>query len=310
MSDDTMTSGEAVTSGETVPSGETAPSDGTVSEIGWSSADLASLHELWSTPLGDDDRGLLWADSQSGRWDRAERVRETLRGFVLRSIRSVGVAHVRNLIDPSAPEPEIVAGLSFLLREFGEIVPQNAQGDLTQVLRDRDGDGNTELGFHCDTCDLLVLLCLQPAVRGGGNTKLASARHVHDLIGRERPDVLTTLGGDWTFDRTGRAGRQVIVSPIFFTQQDGTVGCYYQTRTVRSSPERGGPPLTERQWEALGVLDEVLYRPEIAFGLPMAAGDLLIIRNSRVLHGRSPYVDEPGPASRRMLRIWMNTEVL
>ncbi len=38
----------------------------------------------------------------------------------------------------------------------------------------------------------------------------------------------------------------------------------------------------------------------------MAAGDLLIIRNSRVLHGRSPYVDEPGPYARRMLRVWVN----
>ncbi|MFB7663662.1 TauD/TfdA family dioxygenase [Kitasatospora sp. NPDC056138] len=284
--------------------------DDTVTEIGWSSTDLESRRELWSLPLGDDDRRLLWADSQAARWGRAEGVRGRLRAFVLGSIRSVGFAHVRNLIDPSAADDEIVTGLSFVLREFGEVVAQNTQGDLTQVLRDRDGDGAAELGFHCDTCDLLVLLCLQPAVRGGGDTKLASARNVHDIIERERPDVLGTLREDWTFDRTGRVGEQVVVSPILFTQQDGTVGCYYQTRTVRTSPERGGPPLTARQWEALGVLDEVLYRPEIAFGLPMAAGDLLVIRNSRVLHGRSPYIDEPGPGSRRMLRVWMNTEVL
>ncbi|MEV0530546.1 TauD/TfdA family dioxygenase [Kitasatospora sp. NPDC050463] len=285
-------------------------SDDTVTEIGWSSADLESRREHWSLPLTDTDRRLLRADSRAGRWDRAEEVRRTLGGFVRDSIRSVGFAHVRNLIDPATSEDDAVTGLSFVLGEFGQIVVQNAQGDLTQVLRDRDGDGAAELGFHCDTCDLLVLLCLQPAVRGGGLTKLASARHVHDLIGRERPDVLATLQEDWTFDRTGRAGEQVVVSPILFTQPDTTVGCYYQTRTVRTSPERGGPPLSARQWEALAVLDEVLYRPEIAFGLAMAAGDLLIIRNSRVLHGRSPYIDEPGPNSRRMLRVWMNTEVL
>ncbi|WP_344468793.1 TauD/TfdA family dioxygenase [Kitasatospora kazusensis] len=285
-------------------------SDDTATEIGWGSADLAARSAIWSMPLSDRDRRLLWADSQDGRWSRADGVRGALRGFVPAGIRAVGFAHVRNLIDPRAAEHEIVAGLSFVLREFGEIVAQNARGDLTQVLRDQDGDGATELGFHCDTCDLLVLLCLQPAVRGGGNTKLASARNVRDIIGRERPEVLGTLCEDWTFDRTGRVGEQVIVSPIFFTQADGTVGCYYQTRTVRTSPERGGPPLSARQWEALGVLDEVLYRPEIAFGLPMAAGDLLVIRNSRVLHGRSPYVDVPGPGSRRMLRVWMNTEVL
>ncbi|MFF2023552.1 TauD/TfdA family dioxygenase [Streptomyces sp. NPDC058171] len=281
--------------------------DDTVSEIGWSSTELAHRSALWSLPLDPDGRRLLWADARAGHWDRAAPVRSRLRDFVRRSTDAVGIAHVSGLGDPAAPEDDLVPALSFLLRDFGEIVAQNAEGDLSRVLRDQDGDGATELGFHCDTCDLLVLLCLRPAARGGGLTKLASARHVRDIIQRERPDVLVTLGEDWTFDRTGRAGPQVIVSPILFTQRDGTVGCYYQTRTVRSSPERGGPPLTARQWEALDVLDEVLYRPEIAFGLPMAAGDLLIIRNSRVLHGRSPYVDEPGPRARRMLRIWMNT---
>ncbi|MER8104184.1 TauD/TfdA family dioxygenase [Kitasatospora sp. NPDC094016] len=282
--------------------------DDTVSEIGWSSEELEARREQWSLPLDEGERQLLWADARAERWGAAEPVRAKLRALVQGGARSVGVAHVTGLMDPTAPEEEVAAALSFLLRDFGEIVPQNGRGDFTQVLRDQDGDGNTELGFHCDTCDLLVLLCIQPAYNGGGLTKLASARHVYDLIRRERPDALATLTEDWTFDRTGRAGPQVVVSPILYTQKDGTIACYYQTRTVRSSPDRGGPPLTDRQWDALGVLDEVLYRPEIAFGLSMAAGDLLIIRNSRVLHGRSPYVDEPAPNSRRMLRIWMNTE--
>ncbi|MFE5583984.1 TauD/TfdA family dioxygenase [Kitasatospora sp. NPDC056531] len=283
-------------------------SEHTVAEIGWSSLELEARRELWSLPLGEQERRLLWADARVGRWGAAGPVRERLRTFVRDSIASVGLTHVGRLVDPAQPEQEITEVVSFLLRDYGRIVPQNGRGDLTSVLRDQDGDGNTELGFHCDTCDLLVLLCIQPAYHGGGLTKLASARHVHDLIGQERPDALATLGEDWTFDRSGRAGPQVVVTPILHPQKDGTIGCYYQTRTVRSSPDRGGPELTDRQWEALGVLDEVLYRPEIAFGLPMAAGDLLIIRNSRVLHGRSPYVDEPGPHARRMLRIWLNEE--
>ncbi|MFB7906853.1 TauD/TfdA family dioxygenase [Kitasatospora sp. NPDC059146] len=278
----------------------------TVTEIGWSSLELEARRQMWSLPLSDGERNLLWADARARRWGSAGPVRERLRSFVREAVDSVGITHVANLVDPEQPEREITEVLSFLLRDHGRIVPQNGRGDLTSVLRDHDGDGNTELGFHCDTCDLLVLLCLQPAYHGGGLTKLASARHVHDLIGRERPDALATLCEDWTFDRTGRAGPQRVVTPILYPRKDGTTGCYYQTRTVRSSPDRGGPELTDRQWDALGVLDEVLYRPEIAFGLPMAAGDLLIIRNSRVLHGRSAYVDEPGRYARRMLRIWLN----
>ncbi|MFW5417690.1 TauD/TfdA family dioxygenase [Nocardiopsis sp. CNT-189] len=285
-------------------------SDGTATDVGWDTAYLEARRGLWSLPLTADERRLLWKDASAGRWGAAGGVRDRLRAFVPEAVGAVGFAHVRGLVDPAEPEEAVTAALMFLLREFGEVVPQNGAGDLTQVLRDRDGDGATELGFHCDTCDLLVLLCLRPAARGGGLTKLASARRVHDIIEREDPGALALLREEWTFDRTGRAGPQLIVSPILFTQEDGTIGCYYQTRTVRASAEKSGRPLSPGQWEALGVLDEVLYRPEIAFGLPMRAGELLVIKNSRVLHGRSPYTDEPGPRARRMLRLWMSTEAM
>ncbi|WP_030675619.1 TauD/TfdA family dioxygenase [Streptomyces sp. NRRL B-1347] len=273
----------------------------TIDDIGWTSDYLESARDVWSLSVSDDDRRLLWPDSLTGRWGAGEETYTHVRSFIANSLDAVGFVNVRNVISPDASDDDLITGLSRVLDEIGGAIPQNAQGDLWTVLRDRDGDGATELGFHCDTCDLLVLLCLQPAADGGGTTKLASARHVYDIIERERPDVLALLQQEWRFDRSGRAGQQIVVTPILFTQDDGTIGCYYQTRTVRASAE-----LDARRLEALDYLDEVLYRPEIAFGLQLGAGDLLMIRNSRVLHGRSPYVDAPGPQARRILRAWMN----
>lgn len=274
-----------------------------IDDIGWTSESLNSSPDIWSLSVTDEDRRLLWADASAGRWGEGEAAYTAVRSFIRGSLDAVGFANVRNVISipPDASEADLIAGLSFLLDDVGGAIPQNAQGDLWTVLRDRDGDGRTELGFHCDTCDLLVLLCLHPAADGGGATKLASARHVHDIIARERPDVLALLRQNWRFDRTGRAGRQIVDTPILFAQDDGTIGCYYQTRTVRASAQ-----LDSERLAALDHLDEVLYRPEIAFGLRLGAGDLLMIRNSRVLHGRSPYVDVPGPRARAILRAWMN----
>ncbi|MCI3934578.1 TauD/TfdA family dioxygenase [Streptomyces sp. AN091965] len=273
----------------------------TIDDIGWTSDYLESARDVWSLSVSDDDRRLLWPDALTGRWGAGEAAYATVRSFISSSLDAVGFVNVRNVMSPDASDADLITGLSRVLDEIGGAIPQNSQGDLWTILRDRDGDGATELGFHCDTCDLLVLLCLQPAADGGGTTKLASARHVYDIIERERPDVLALLQQEWRFDRSGRAGQQIVVTPILFTQDDGTIGCYYQTRTVRASAE-----LDARRLEALDYLDEVLYRPEIAFGLQLGAGDLLMIRNSRVLHGRSPYVDAPGPQARRILRAWMN----
>ncbi|QCX80684.1 Taurine catabolism dioxygenase TauD, TfdA family [Streptomyces sp. YIM 121038] len=273
----------------------------TIDDIGWTSDYLESARDVWSLSVSDEDRRLLWPDALTGRWGAGEAAYTAVRSFIGSSLDAVGFVNVRNVMSPDASDADLITGLSRVLDEIGGAIPQNAQGDLWTILRDRDGDGATELGFHCDTCDLLVLLCLQPAADGGGTTKLASARHVYDIIERERPDVLALLQQEWRFDRSGRAGQQIVVTPILFTQDDGTIGCYYQTRTVRASAE-----LDARRLEALDYLDEVLYRPEIAFGLQLGAGDLLMIRNSRVLHGRSPYVDAPGPQARRILRAWMN----
>ncbi|MFE7115456.1 TauD/TfdA family dioxygenase [Streptomyces sp. NPDC057654] len=273
----------------------------TIGDIGWTSEYLESARDVWSLSVGDSDRRLLEADALAERWGAGEQAYTGVRSFIGRSLDAVGFANVRNVLSPDASDADLITQLSFVLREVARAIPQNAQGDLWTILRDREGDGATELGFHCDTCDLLVLLCLQPAADGGGNTKLASARHVHDIIERERPDVLALLKEEWTFDRTGRAGQQILTTPILFPQDDGTIGCYYQTRTVRASAD-----LDAEHLAALAYLDEVLYRPEIAFGMRLDAGDLLMIRNSRVLHGRSPYVDVPGPQSRRILRAWMN----
>ncbi|MGQ4269271.1 TauD/TfdA family dioxygenase [Nocardiopsis changdeensis] len=279
-------------------------------ELGWTTDDLENRPSLWTTRLDDAERDALWADAAKGDWNGAVPVRERLRSFLSGGLGAVGFAHVSNAAVASRPESELASGLLFLLRALGEVIPQNAEGALTRVLRDQDGDGATELAFHCDTCDVLVLLCLQPAADGGGRTRLASARTARDIIRREYPGALAELEGDWTFDRTGRAGEQVVVTPILFTGPDGTSNCYYQPRTVRTSPERGGPPLTDRQWEALETLDGVLYRPEVAFTLGMEAGDLLLLRNSRVLHARTAYTDEPGPRARRILRAWMSAEEL
>ncbi|MFF2393144.1 TauD/TfdA family dioxygenase [Nocardia sp. NPDC055165] len=271
-------------------------------EISWDAAEIARDPAVWSLRLPGDDRDTLAATD-----DDAGKVRTAVHAFVDGAIERVGFAHVADFVDPAASEDDITRTLLFVLDGIGVVVPQNGAGDLRQVLRDREGDGATALGFHCDTCDLLVLVCLQPAADGQGFTRLAGARRVNDILEAEDRETLSLLRGDWTYDRTGRAGPQIVVSPILFTQPDGTIGCYYQTRTVRASLNADDPADAPRL-AALDVLDEVLHRPGVGFDLMLAAGDLLIIRNSRALHGRSPYIDQPGPKARRVLRLWVDKE--
>ncbi len=284
--------------------------DRPTAEIAWD-AEKLQIRRGWTSTLTDADRDLLWSDATQYRWIAADLLRASLRQFLLSSLRTYGFVHVRNLVRVTSPEEKVPPGFTFLLRQLGRIVEQNGAGALTQVLRDNNGDGATELDYHCDTADLLVLLCLQPAADGGGRTKLVSGRTVVETIQAERPDLLKTLlERDFCFDRRGRAGTQIIIRPIFRMLPGGGVDLYYQSGTIRDTPQTYGPALEPDQLEALAVLDEVLKRPGTGHGLRLETGDLLVIRNSRVMHGRSPYQDVPGAQPRRMLRIWMDTDEL
>ncbi|MEU4175554.1 TauD/TfdA family dioxygenase [Streptomyces sp. NPDC026589] len=275
----------------------------------WDTSRLKAGHEVWRLAPTERDRARLWS-AAGGPGREPDPVWEDLRARIRTGLDAFGFTLVRQLFPAGAvadvrQEADVTERVSRLVRDFGEIVPQNGAGDVTQVLRHREGDPD-EIAFHCDTCDLLVLLCLRPAARGGA-TRVAGAPYIHDVLAAERPDVLELLGQEWHFDRSGRAGSQLVLTPILTTGPDGAVTCYYQSRTVRASAGRDGrPPLDAARAEALDVLDEVLNRPETAYPVTLTSGDLLIIRNSRVMHGRSPFTDGPEPHHRRVLRLWLD----
>lgn len=203
----------------------------------WDTSRLKAGHEVWRLTPTEQDRARLW--SAAGRPGREpDPVWEALRSRIRTGLDAFGFALVRQLF-PAGPvadvhqEADVTERVSRLVRDFGEIVPQNGAGDVTQVLRRREGDPD-EIAFHCDTCDLLVLLCLRPAARGGA-TRVAGAPYIHDVLAAERPDVLELLGQKWYFDRA--AARAANSSTPRSSPSDRT-----PPSPATTSPERYGPP--------------------------------------------------------------------
>lgn len=58
---------------------------------------------------------------------------------------------------------------------------------------------NDKQVFHTDSGDIVVLLCLNPALRGG-ESMIASSWRVYNVLARERPDLIHTLAEDWAVD--------------------------------------------------------------------------------------------------------------
>jgi hypothetical protein len=205
---------------------------------------------------------------------------------------------------------------------------QNAQGELIGEVRDegrlygqvREAPMDEALGrssrskarssgplrFHTDRCDLVTLLCVRKA-RAGGLSRIVSAVSVANAILARRPDLHALLRQDYWRSRQGEeAGgeRQTYALPIFAVHQGKFTTQYSRTFVEAAQKLPGVPRLTMAQEEALDLHAEVCEA--LAFTMELESGDIQLLNNHVVYHGRTAYEDADGPdGDRLLLRLWL-----
>lgn len=211
---------------------------------------------------------------------------------------------------------------------LGYFVSQNSRGhvlghvkdlgeDSTQIDKVRIYRTNARQFFHTDNGDLVGLLCIHKA-REGGESDIVSTHNVFNTLQRERPDVVRTLTEPiWYFDRKGETSRgqdEYIRTSIFYRERgEGKGGRvfnkwdpYYVRSLKRFSDEGIVPPLSDRQLEAMKVLEETCNR--LALHMILDVGDIQFVANTHVLHARTAYTDHAPPTPRRhLMRLWLAT---
>ena len=121
--------------------------------------------------------------------------------------------------------------------------------DLFAHVRDEGVDRNLNTGggllnkhsealpFHTDSSDVVGLLCINPAMKGGAST-IVSAAAVHNEILRTRPDLLEVMYEQFWFDRKRGDGPESFASAR--SSRSTTREC--STRSglpIRSAPRCG-----------------------------------------------------------------------
>lgn len=155
--------------------------------------------------------------------------------------------------------------------------------------------------FHTDGADLVGLLCISKALRGG-ESDIASTHHIYNTLQREHPDVVQTLATpNWYFDRKGEVSQGQepwYKSSILYTERDSArVWLKFDPNNVtslarfNSGPDAKIPALSEAQKHALAVLEETATR--LALHMVLEPGDIQLLANGHVLHARTAYEDWP-----------------
>jgi alpha-ketoglutarate-dependent taurine dioxygenase len=93
---------------------------------------------------------------------------------------------------------------------------------------------------------------------------------------------------------------------VLFTES-GRMCVTYLRRYIEIGHARAGVPrLTAPQRAALDAFDAVLDDPTVGLEDTLREGEMAIIDNRHVLHGRTSFVDNEDPARRRLLyRMWL-----
>jgi hypothetical protein len=181
--------------------------------------------------------------------------------------------------------------------EPGRVVSSRARARSTGPLR-----------WHTDRCDVIALLCVRNA-KAGGISKLTSIVTIYHEILRRRPDLLELLCQDYwrarPSDEDGVAPTRAFAMPVFAVR-DGKLTCQYSRTYVEQAQEFPDVPrITAAQNEALDLLAEVAE--EVCLMAPFVPGDVQLMNNHVIFHGRTAYEDDSASHQERLLfRLWLS----
>jgi hypothetical protein len=162
--------------------------------------------------------------------------------------------------------------------------------------------------YHTDSCDVVGLLCLATARRGGLST-LVSSSTVFNEMRRRRPDLLALLLQPIATDRRGEvpAGRRPWFDIPVFSWHEGHLTALYHRPYIDSAQRFAEVPrLTAQQKAALDLFDDLTNDAALHLHMEFRPGDIQLVHNHTVLHDRTAFEDWPEPARRRhLLRLWL-----
>ncbi|MEZ5320476.1 MAG: TauD/TfdA family dioxygenase [Microthrixaceae bacterium] len=295
----------------------------------WRPADIADPAE-WTVVLSDAERAEIVAavdaarasaatvttvdaasfplPALSGRMEEWSALLNDGRGFLL--LRRFPV----DLLDEADTELAYIG----LGAHLGTPVGQDADATVLGHVRD-EGIERTHPGirfyrtkerqdFHADGADLVGLLCLNRARRGGESRIVSSAALYNDILER-RPDLTEVLYEPFAWDRNDEQspGEDPYFEMPVFNDISGTPRVFYIGWYIRDAQRHPqAPRLTDQQTEAMELLESIANDPAFYLEMDFQPGDVQLLNNARILHAREAYDDHDDPAQRRhLLRLWL-----
>ena len=172
----------------------------------------------------------------------------------------------------------------------------------------------SNINFHCDAADVVGLLCLQTA-RRGGQSRIASSVAIWNTLFEEDSVLAAALFEPFALDRRGEhppdQPGHLDLQPCCYGD-DGVLRTFYHSEYFRSAERlEDVGALPEIHQRLLDRYDDLAASPETHLDMWLEPGDMQFISNHTIVHSRTGYEDHPDPARKRhLLRLWLSLEAM
>ena len=204
---------------------------------------------------------------------------------------------------------------------MGKPGAQNPQGDLLGHVLDTGDDAadpfvrlyrtSSRIAYHCDAADVVGLLCLRKAKKGGAS-RIASSVAVYNELLKRRPDLVDRLYEPFLLDirNEDAAGaiRYLPIPPCRFA--GGRLRTFFHSDYFRSVTRHADvAPFSREESALLDLYEQIASSPELYFDMDLEPGDIQWLSNHTILHARTAYEDHARPERKRhLLRLWLSIE--
>lgn len=182
-------------------------------------------------------------------------------------------------------------------------------GGAYKVTNGRGYNTNAKLDFHCDSCDVVGLLCRR-AAKSGGESKVVSSIALRDEIARRRPELVAVLQGPWY--HSYQSAQDPSLPPYYACPILGEDGAPFAMRANRKNVNAAQrdfpevPRLTPQQVEVLDLMDELMADPALCYSMWLEQGDMQLLNSYVTLHSRTDFEDfEEFDRRRHLFRLWL-----
>lgn len=209
---------------------------------------------------------------------------------------------------------------------FGKTLPQNNYGKKYLIVKPnlkklsftkkenikenlRYHETNLGGSLHSDGPQLLVppkyvfMCCLNQSKKGGASI-IVSMEKIYNHLKRKNISVLKMLKKNFFFERRG-FGNKIFSKPIFKKNKNQILFRYLR-EYIETAYRKKNKVLDTKRLNALNALDILMKKKQFQQIDKISQGDLIILNNNVMAHGRTRFsLEKNKTKSRRLIRLWI-----